>query len=82
MAPNLMLSGVRLGLFLSKYQRSASPSLIRDINLTSRPVWTLEQTGYARQLTKLVENYQEIRAEGLKALLKNEDFAEEARWIH
>ncbi|KAH9513736.1 hypothetical protein Btru_041970 [Bulinus truncatus] len=52
------------GLFLSEWQRS----LYNVNNLTGRPWWTAEQTGYQKYLNLLQENWETIRDEGLAQL--------------
>lgn len=57
-------NGVEKGLFLNRYQRS----LYNVDRLTSRPVWTLEQTTHQEFFRKLEENWEIIRDEGVALL--------------
>lgn len=58
-------AAVEKGMFLSRYQRS----LHNVDRLTSRPVWSIEQTPYTAFFRKLEENWEAIRDEAV-ALLK------------
>ena len=60
--------GVRIGLFLSKWQRSSSKKDFRLKSLTGRPIWEPKQTGYEKELGMLQIYYKVIRSEGLRAL--------------
>ena len=71
--------GVRIGLFLSKWQRSSSKKDFRMKDLRGSPIWTAKQTGYEQALAKIQEHHRVIREEGLKALFgKDTNFKEEA----
>ncbi|KAG0718826.1 Aspartyl/asparaginyl beta-hydroxylase [Chionoecetes opilio] len=56
--------GVEKGMFLNRYQRS----LYNVDRLTSRPIWTPEQTTYQVFFRKLEENWEVIRNEGVALL--------------
>jgi len=56
--------GVEKGLFLNRYQRS----LYNVDRLTSRPVWTKDQTTHQEFFRKLEENWEVIRDEGVALL--------------
>ena len=71
--------GVRIGLFLSKWQRSSSKKDFRLKHLRGMPIWTPKQTGYHKALVQLQRSYQVIRQEGLSALFGSDiNFKEEA----
>ena len=71
--------GVRIGLFLSKWQRSSSKKDFRLKGLRGLPIWQPKQTGYHKSLSKLQENYHVIRQEALTAFFGKESaFKEEA----
>ena len=71
--------GVRIGLFLSKWQRSSSKKDFRLKSLRGLPIWNPEQTGYEIALAKLRNSYQIIRQEGLSALFgSHKSFEDEA----
>ena len=71
--------GVRIGLFLSKWQRSSSKKDFRLKSLRGMPIWTPKQTSYHKALSRLQKNYQVIKQEGLVALFGPErNFEEEA----
>ena len=60
--------GVRIGLFLSKWQRSGVEKHRRLQHLRGRPIWNLNQTGYHEGLEKIKSSYRVIRNEGMSAL--------------
>lgn len=65
--------GVKRNLFLSEYQRS-----LYNVNrLQSRPFWSVKQTGYEKYFRILVENWENIRAEGISALNEKNFFTNE-----
>ena len=80
--------GVRIGLFLSKWQRSSSKKDFRLKSLTGRPIWEPKQTGYEKELGMLQNHYKVIRSEGLRALFgddrnykeESENLREEGLW--
>ena len=80
--------GVRIGLFLSKWQRSSSRKDFRLKHLRGIPIWKPNETGYQDALEKLQKQYRVIRSEGLKALFGNdknykeesENLREEGLW--
>lgn len=56
--------GAKKKLFLSEYQRS-----LYNVNrLKSRPFWTIQETGYKKYFQILIDNWQNIRAEGMNVL--------------
>lgn len=76
--------GAEKGVFPSFWQRS----LYNVDGLTARPWWTKSQSGSSKFLTKLEQNWEIIRDEGLMNLdekrgvfeLENEDLREEGDW--
>ena len=69
--------GAERGVFMSKWQRSASSGEFHLGHLRSRPVWGLHQLSSLetrKSLTNLIENWAEIRGEALNIM---NDFSDE-----
>lgn len=65
--------GAERKLFLSEYQRS-----LYNVNrLKSRPFWTINETGYEKYFQILIENWPNIRTEGMNALNEKNFFTNE-----